>query len=274
MASRSPKKGGAARPAVSAIVPAWGEAARLRHVVTALANVLKARCETFEIVLVDDGAGKSPVAPPPSAVKVSGSPSAPPGAAVPQSPALADAVAGEHAEARAIHLGAHRGRGAVLRSGLASARMPLVLYLDPTGAFVADDVRLFLDAIREADMVVGYRAAPPASRGERLHWWIHCLVLGVIFGVRVREAECGFKLMRREAVERIRIASDGDFADAELLAKANVLGARIAEVPVTVSPSAEGARPVRPCHGSQARREAWRMFQHPDLAGPPDSGGG
>jgi glycosyltransferase involved in cell wall biosynthesis len=261
MASKTPKKAGLA---VSAIVPAWGDEPTLRRAVAALRNDLAARCEKFEIVLVDDGA----VAPSPSAVNMSGSASAPPRAAVPHSGALADAIAAAHAEARTIHLGAHHGRGAVLRSGSASARMPLVLYFDPTGGFVADDVRHFLDAVRDADIVVGYRAKPPTARGDRLHWWVHRRVLALLFGVFVREAECGFKLMRREILERIHLASDGDFADAELLAKANVLGARIAEVPVSLSPSSAVARGVRPCCGRQARREAWRLFHHPDLCGP------
>jgi hypothetical protein len=53
--------------------------------------------------------------------------------------------------------------------------------------------------------------------------------------------------------------------DAEVLAKANVLGYRIVEVPVTHLARAGGQSTVRLGHILSTLREAWHMFRRPDL---------
>ena len=60
------------------------------------------------------------------------------------------------------------------------------------------------------------------------------------FGYLCRDIDCGFKLFRREVLERVTIASDGAMIDTEFLAGARARGFRIAEVPVTHLPRVAG----------------------------------
>jgi hypothetical protein len=53
--------------------------------------------------------------------------------------------------------------------------------------------------------------------------------------------------------------------DAEVLAKANVLGYRVDEVPVTHRPRAGGESTVRLGHILSTLREAWHLLRHPGL---------
>lgn len=66
------------------------------------------------------------------------------------------------------------------------------------------------------------------------------MVVRMFFGYLVRDVDCGFKLLRREVVERIEVFSDGAMIDTELLAKARARRMRIAEVPVTHLPRRSG----------------------------------
>ncbi len=109
------------------------------------------------------------------------------------------------------------------------------------------------------DMIVGYRAggqAPPwrilldtvlglLSRlligvplEPRKCWlgsqgWGRRWVARWLFGVRVSDPECPFRLVRREVFQHLPIQSSGPFVQVEMLAKANHLSCYLAEEPVT-----------------------------------------
>src|SRR5207244_7261644 len=57
-----------------------------------------------------------------------------------------------------------------------------------------------------------------------------------LFGVRVQDVECAFRLFRRSIFARIPIQSEGAFVQAEILAKANFLSCWMTEVPVPHQP--------------------------------------
>ncbi len=123
-----------------------------------------------------------------------------------------------------------------------------------------------LEAIDQVHLVSGYRVrrAPILSLMKRdlVYRWF---VRGV-FGVRLTDVDCEFKLFRRSIFERIPIQSNGEFVHAEILAKANFLGCLMTEVPVEWR-EGSGTKSSRPNRRSRWA-EALRVFQHPDF-GPP-----
>lgn len=143
--------------------------------------------------------------------------------------------------------------------------MPLVFYMDADGQFDPQEIRLLADGIRQADIVTGYRANRRDPWMRKFFSWGFKTLIGLVFGVRVRDCDCAFKLYRRKVFNEIAIASEGFFVDAEVLAKANVLGYRIDEVPVTHHPRAGGESTVRLSHILSTLREAWRLLRHPGL---------
>jgi hypothetical protein len=62
----------------------------------------------------------------------------------------------------------------------------------------------------------------------------------LMFGYLARDVDCGFKLIRREVLDRVPIPSDGAMIDTELLAGAKARGFRIVDVPVTHLPRVAG----------------------------------
>jgi len=239
---RSRKKGKpkTAGHAVSAVLPAYNEQDVLRESVEELHAALAGHCERFEILIVDDGSTDG-------------------------TPRLADDLAAEQEAVRVIHHRPNRGYGAALRTGFKGAHLPLVFYTDADGQFVADEIGRLLERIGEADIVTGYRADRQDPWSRKFFSWGFKKFIGLVFGVRVRDCDCAFKLYRRKVFGEIRIDSDQFFVDAEVLAKAAVLGYSIDEVGVTHRPRAGGESTVRLGHILSTLREAWHVFRHPNL---------
>jgi len=242
MSGQSSKKGAGKTPAhaVSAVLPAYNEQEVLRQSTEELHAALAKACDRFEIIIVDDGSTDD-------------------------TPRLADTLAEEYAEVRVIHHRPNKGYGAALRSGFTSAQMPLVFYTDADSQFVPGEIGLLLDRIGEADIVTGYRADRQDPWKRKFFSWGFKKFIGLVFGVRVRDCDCAFKLYRRKVFDEVTIDSNMFFVDAEVLAKANVLGYRIDEVPVTHRPRAGGQSTVRLSHILSTLREAWHVLAHPNL---------
>jgi hypothetical protein len=118
--------------------------------------------------------------------------------------------------------------------------------MDADGQFDPSELPGFVAAAAAADFVVGYRPerADPGHRALMARIWAG--LISVLFGIRVRDVDCAFKLMRRSYLSAIPLEAGGAFLSAELLAKAARAGARIVERPVRHLPRRAG----RPTGGS------------------------
>jgi dolichyl-phosphate beta-glucosyltransferase len=153
--------------------------------------------------------------------------------------------ASKHQGAPCIRLIDHeenRGKGAALRTGLASATTPLVGYIDADLSVGPAD---FAEAARRieagADIVVGYRISAtgrPDGRGQPfVRYWLSRVFKRIqrgIIGLRLRDTQCPFKLFTREAAALAvpRCTSVGWGFDVEVLLVASRAGLRIEEIPV------------------------------------------
>ena len=177
---------------------------------------------------------------------------------------------------------AKRGVGAALRLGLAEAKHPLLLYAACDGRYQPTDVGLLMAEIDKTHLVVGHRvgrSVPMALRLLGFAWrglarilfglplepmpawlgwrdYLRNLLARMVFGLRLHDVQCEFRLFRRSIFRRIPIQSDGPFAHIEVLAKANFLTAIMTEVPVKPEPAASAA---------SWWRDAWRVFAHPEF---------
>jgi glycosyltransferase involved in cell wall biosynthesis len=229
---------------LSAVLLARDAGPDLEEVVTAWAAQLDALQRPYELILVNDS-----------------------GAA--DLPARADALAGRLPALRVVHHPEPRGPGAALRTGVEAARHPLLFYTTCDRQYRPEDLARLLDAIDRVDLVTGCRSSRPTPLWARLTgaayrafvrvlfglslpppvcWlgragWGRRRLARWLFGVHAHDPECAFRLFRRSVFRRIPIQSDGDFAQIEILAKANFLGHLMDEVAVEHRPLAPGARP-------------------------------
>jgi len=139
------------------------------------------------------------------------------------------------------------GYGAALRSGLRASRGELVFFTDADLQFDLREIENLLAHASEFDIVAGYRAPrrdPWRRRVLAFGWGV---LVRALFGLRVRDIDCAFKVFRRPVLDALPIASIGAFVNTELLLRARGKGFRIHEVPVTHHPRiagrAKGATP-------------------------------
>ena len=186
-----------------------------------------------------------------------------------------------------------QGDGAALKSGLAESRHPLLFYSTCDRQYLPVDLHLLLAEIDKVHLVSGYRRWQPVPHvlqgvgrlwriamrllfsvtfeplpgwlGTRQH--LYAKVMRVVFGLRLRDERCLFRLFRRALFERIPIQSHGEFVHDEVLAKANFLGALMSDVPIQYRPPADNRpasfKATAPASGWWS--DFYRVFSHPSF---------
>lgn len=131
------------------------------------------------------------------------------------------------------------GYGLALRAGFKNAKYPWVVYTDGDGQFDFSEVTKFLDKAKNgADLILGYRIKrnDPYKRLVLAKGW--ALVLFLFFGLKLRDVDCGFKMVHQKVLEGIpKLESKrGAMINAELAIKAEKFGFKIAQVGVNHYP--------------------------------------
>jgi glycosyltransferase involved in cell wall biosynthesis len=193
---------------ISVFFPAYNEQSNLETIVTETRRVLEELAMDYEIIIVDDGSTDG-------------------------TSALADDLARQDPRVKAVHHESNKGYGAALGSGLRSATKELVFYTDADNQFDVDELKAFLPALENADLVLGYRLRRQDPWPRLVVARVYNLMIRLLFGLRVRDIDCSFKLFRRALVEDIDLRSQTGLGDAEILIKALKAGARVRELPVS-----------------------------------------
>jgi glycosyltransferase involved in cell wall biosynthesis len=173
---------------------------------------------------------------------------------------LAEAWCQLHPNSRILPQSQPGGIGACLRDGLAAARYPLVAYCLGSAGYHPADLKSMLAVIDEVDLVTGIRARAGKRIRLPLKEHLYRWLVRLVFGVRLKDVDCPFKLFRRTIFSRIPIQSAGGFVHAEILAKANFLGCLMTELPVEVDTAAPAPIDLR-----ERRAEALRVFRNADF---------
>jgi glycosyltransferase involved in cell wall biosynthesis len=206
--------------ALSVFFPAYNEEVALRGTVEKADKILPKIAETYEILIINDGSKD-------------------------RTGEIADQLAKENKKIRVIHHHQNRGYGAALKSGLYQAKYSWIVFTDADGQFDFSEIAKFFEVQEKtkADLVIGYylqRKVPFYRILASKYLWE--LPVFLLFGLRVRDIDCGFKLIRKEVIEKIPKleAERGPFITTELLVKAKKAGFKIAEIGVHHYPRKAG----------------------------------
>jgi glycosyltransferase involved in cell wall biosynthesis len=220
---------------ISAVLPAFNEAANLERALDGLGQALTSVAGDFEIIVVDDGSRDD-------------------------SAALLERLRRGNPRLHVVRHETNLGYGAALRSGFRRARFPLVFFMDADNQFDPSEISLLVERLGDADMVIGYRAVRRDPLRRRLNAWAFFTLVRVLFGYLARDVNCAFKLIRRELLEHLGLRSDGALINTELLVLGRRRGARIVEVPVHHYPRTAGTQTgARPAVVLRAFRELFAL---------------
>lgn len=203
---------------VSFVVPMYNEEDSLRLFLRLAREALDTHVGDGEIVLVDDGSKDATLA-------------------------IAREEAAADPRLRVVVHERNRGLGAALRTGFAAATREWVLYTDCDVPWDLDNLgRVFRVAeITGCGLVSGYRHDRTGEGPLRtLYSFVYNGLIGILFGVRIRDVNFSCKLFRRELLNGVELKSEGSFIDAELIARFVQRGVVMQQIGIDYFPRTRG----------------------------------
>ena len=156
---------------------------------------------------------------------------------------IAEELAAADASVHVLHRAEKGGLGAAYKDGFRVALdegYDVIGEMDADGSHQPEQLHLLLEALREADLVIGARWVPGGSvvnwpfRRELLSRGGN-LYVRLLLGVKVRDATAGYRLFRRSALEAIdleSVESTGYVFQTDMVTRCLRLGLRVSEVPI------------------------------------------
>ncbi len=150
-------------------------------------------------------------------------------------PTIVDELVKEHPERVRAYHSPVAGRGRTLRTILVESDTDISCYIDADLPIPLEELPTILSPIegRSAEMTVGQRMGDrPWMRRILTHAF--SFATGILFGLRVRDAQCGVKAFSRRTIrELVPFAQEnGFFLDTELLCLAKKHSFPIREIPI------------------------------------------
>jgi glycosyltransferase involved in cell wall biosynthesis len=200
---------------LSAFFPAYNEEPNLVRMYESLSATLPKFATEYEIIIVNDGSRDG-------------------------TGATADRLAKEDPRVRHILHATNLGYGAAVAEGFAASRYEYVFFTDGDNQFDVSQLALLVPFAAEFDAVIGYRINRQDHffRLLNAHAWNRLVSLA--FGLRFKDIDCAFKLIRRSALPAGRLESSGAMISTELLVKLVRAGCSIREVGVLHQPRIAG----------------------------------
>lgn len=145
---------------------------------------------------------------------------------------VAEDVARRFRNVRVVHHRRNMGYGGALRTGFREARKDLVFYTDGDAQYDAKELLKIYPLIHGADAVNGYKIKRHDALYRIYLGWAYNMFVRLMFGMRIRDVDCDFRLFRRELLDRVELESNSGVICVELMKKVQMAGARIVETPV------------------------------------------
>jgi glycosyltransferase involved in cell wall biosynthesis len=196
------------KPGLSIFFPAYNDAGTIASLALVAHMTARELTDDYEVIVVEDGSPD-------------------------HTGPLLDEMARHFPWLKVVHHEKNRGYGGALLTGFATASKELVFYTDGDAQYDPREMKALFTAFGDdVDFVNGYKISrqDPLHRiviGRVYHWFVK-----TVFGLRLRDVDCDFRLMRRSVFEKVRLQRTSGVICVELMKKVQDHGYRIAEVPV------------------------------------------
>jgi len=193
---------------LSIFFPAYNDGGTIASMVIRAVKAAAELTPDFEVIVVDDGSADGTAD-------------------------IVDELARTYPQVRAVHHPINRDYGAALQTGFRSATKDLIFYTDGDAQYdPAELAALWASMGPGADIVNGYKI----SRADPIHriviGRVYHYIVRIMFGLKLRDVDCDFRLMRHTIFERINLEKTSGIICVEMMKKIQDNGFRITEVPV------------------------------------------
>ena len=197
-----------APPSLSVFFPAYNDGGTIASLVITALQSAAALTENYEVVVVNDGSSDDTAQ-------------------------ILHELARLYPRLRIVTHEVNLGYGGALRSGFAAAAKDFIFYTDGDAQYDPSEMGLLWQKMAPGiDLVNGYKL----SRSDPWHRIVIGLVyhhiVKLMFGLRVRDVDCDFRLLRRSIFDRVRLEKNSGVICLEMMKKIQDAGFVIIEVPV------------------------------------------
>lgn len=204
---------------LSLFFPAYNEEGNTKKTVLKAKSILEKTAKKWEIIIVNDGSKD-------------------------KTKEIAEKLANSDSRIKVINHSVNRGYGGAFKSGLYGAMYDWITFTDIDGQFDFSEIDKFISKQNEtgADLVIGYYKKRQVSKLKILTSKMWEVVVLLLFGLHVKDIDCGFKLISKKVINKIpKLESErGAFISSEFLIKSKRSGFKIVEIPVTHYPRVAG----------------------------------
>jgi glycosyltransferase involved in cell wall biosynthesis len=194
---------------LSVFFPAYNDGGTIASLVIRAVEVASRLTSDFEVIVVNDGSRD-------------------------MTPLILDELARLYPRhVRIVHHPQNRGYGGALKTGFATASKDLIFYTDGDAQYDPGEMTLLWERLTaDVDWVNGYKI----SRSDPLHrviiGRIYHHFVKILFGFKVRDVDCDFRLIRRRLFDQVRLEKTSGVICLEMMKKFHDARFRVAEVPV------------------------------------------
>jgi len=195
--------------------PCHNEEANVERVTRQAVEVGRQVADDLEVIIVDDGSTDC-------------------------TGAIADRLAAEIPEVRAVHNHPNLGYGGALQRGFREATKNWIFYTDGDGQFDLGEIPRVLPLLEQYDVVSCYRPDRKDSLVRKLNALAWTALVNLLFRLGLKDIDCAYKFYPKPFIDRIETHSLGALIDTEMLAKARNLGLTIGQTGVHHYPRLAG----------------------------------
>ena len=202
---------------LSVFFPCYNEQDNIERVVASAVDVLESLGIDFEIIIVNDGSRDNTAQ-------------------------IADKLAAENKNIKAVHHQTNLGYGSALQSGFKAATKEYVFYTDGDGQFDIRELPLLFEYVPDYDIVTGYRIKRQDSLIRKINAFCWTTFVNILFGMKIKDMDCAFKLYKRAIFDDIKMKSTGALINTEIFARAKNKGYKIFQLGVHHYPRTAGTQ--------------------------------
>jgi len=203
---------------ISAVLPAHNEEGNIANTVAGCVSYLGENSTGYEVIVVNDGSRD-------------------------RTREIVEGISSANPNVVLVNHEVNRGYGSALRSGFDKASKEYIFFMDSDGQFNINDLDRLLPHVGVDKAVIGYREDRADSAVRSLNAWLYGMYIYIVFGLRVKDMDCAFKIFPAAAYRAVRpIKSEGALFSAEFLIKLKRNGFTFIQVPVRHFPRVFGSQ--------------------------------